>query len=124
MIGLLKRKAKMNRKTSTLLSMAVSIVLIALGVGFIYNHTMDLWPANGLGHHGFMGGGMGIIMILFWILIIGALVLLVSAMVNAVRGARKDRNELGKPLDILKQRYARGEIDTAEYEKMRRELSV
>jgi putative membrane protein len=117
----------MNRKTSTLLSMAISIVLIALGVGFLYNHNMNFWPANGrwaMGHHGMMGGGMGIIMVLFWILIIGVLVLLISALVNSVSGSRQDRNEASKPLDILKQRYARGEIDKTEYEEMKRELSM
>ena len=117
----------MNRKTSTLLSMGISIVLIALGVGFLYNHNMDFWSPHGrwaMGHQGFMGGGMGFIMIILWVFAIGALVLLISAMVNSVSGAGQDRGEAGKPLDILKQRYARGEIDKAEYEKMRRELSV
>jgi len=117
----------MNRKTSTLLSMAISIVLIALGVWFLYNHNMNFWPAGGrwfMGHHGMMGGGMGIIMFLFWILIIGALVLFISAMVNGVNGSRQNRNEVNEPLNILKQRYARGEIDKADYEKMRRELST
>jgi putative membrane protein len=107
--------------------MGISIVLIALGVGFLYNHNMDFWSLNGrwtMGHHGFMGGGMGFIMIIFWVLVIGALVLLISAMANGVGGSRQDRNETNKPLDILKQRYARGEIDKAEYEKMRRELSA
>lgn len=117
----------MNRKTSTCLSMAISIVLIALGVWFLYNHNMNFWPAGGrwsMGHHGMMGGGMGIIMVLLWILIIGALVLLISAWVNGVGGSKQDRDEASEPLGILKQRYARGEIDQAEYEKMRRELST
>jgi len=117
----------MNRKTSTLLSMAISIVLIALGVGFLYNYNMDFWPANGrwaMGHHGFMGGGMGFIMILFWILIIGALVSLLSLLLSGVSGSRQDSNEASTPINILKQRYARGDIDKVEYEKMKRELSA
>ena len=117
----------MSRKTSTLLSMAISIVLIALGVWFLYNHNMNFWPAGGrwfMGHHGMMGGGMGIIMFLFWILIIGALSLLISALVNGVSRARQDPKEASEPLNILKQRYARGEIDKAEYEDKRRNLST
>ena len=117
----------MNRKTSTCLSMAISIGLIALGVWFLYNHNMNFWPAGGrwsMGHHGMMGGGMGIIMILFWILILGAVVLLISALVNGIGGSGQDRDEASEPLDILKQRYARGEIDKAEYKTMRRELSA
>ncbi len=117
----------MNQKKSTLLSLGISIVLIALGVGFLYNHNMDFWSAHGrwnMGHDGFMGGGMGFMMIIFWVLLIGALALLVSAMVNGASGSRQERNEANNPLDILKQRYARGEIDKAEYEKMRRDLSA
>jgi putative membrane protein len=117
----------MNRKTSTLLSIAFSFVLIALGVGLLYNHNMDFWPRNArwaMGHHGFMGGGMGIVLIIFWVLIIGATVLLISALVNGVLGASQGGSDALKPLDILKQRYARGEIDKAEYEKMQRELSA
>ena len=97
----------MNRKTSTLLSMAISIVLIAAGVGFLYNRNMDFWQTNGrwaMEHHGFMGGGGVIVMILFWVLVIGALVLLVSAIANGVGGFRQGRNEAINPLEILKQR--------------------
>jgi hypothetical protein len=60
----------MNRKASTLFNMAISIVLIALGVGLIYSHNMNFWPTNdrwAMGHHGMIGGGMGIIMILMLI---------------------------------------------------------
>ena len=117
----------MNRKTSILLSMAISIVLIALAVWFLYNHNMNFGPTGGrwfMGHHGMMGGGMGIVMFLFWILIVGALVLFISAMVNGASGSGQYCNEANEPLNILKQRYARGEIDKADYEKMRREIST
>ena len=77
-----------------------------------------------MGHHGMMGGGMGTMMLLFWILIIGALVLFISAIVNGFGGSRQNRNEVNEPLNILRQRYARGEIGKADYEKMRRELST
>ena len=77
-----------------------------------------------MGHHGMMGGGIGIIMILFWILIIGALALLISALVNGTSGAIQERHKASEPLEILKQRYARGEIDKAEYEDKRRNLST
>lgn len=77
-----------------------------------------------MGHHGMMGGGMGIMMLLFWVLIIGALVLFISAVAKGVSGIRQDRKDASEPLNILKQRYARGEIGKAEYEKIRRELSV
>ena len=65
---------------------------------------------------------MGIVMIIFWIVLIGSVVLLVSGAVNSVRGHQRD--EKVNPLEILKQRYARGDIDKAEYEDKRRSLST
>jgi putative membrane protein len=63
-------------------------------------------------------------MIIFWVVLIGALVLLVSGVINGIRGSQANHDDLRKPLEILKQRYARGEIDKAEYEDKRRSLST
>ena len=117
----------MNRTTSTLLSIGVSAALLALGVRFIYNHNVGFWPGHGPwagGHHfGMMGGGTGFIMIIFWVLIIGAIVLLLSGAASKIRDSKQIRDESLKPLDILKQRYARGEMDKTEFEEKRRDLS-
>ncbi|MBT8371116.1 MAG: hypothetical protein HKO68_07370 [Desulfobacterales bacterium] len=77
-----------------------------------------------MGYHHMMGGGMGIIMIIFWVVLIGALVLLVTGAINGIRGTQQNDDDLRRPLEILKQRYARGEIDKAEYEDKRRSLSA
>ena len=76
----------------------------------------------------FVGGGWpnmmgfgfgGIIMILFWGLIIWAVITVVR---STGRGA--DRGIAGKSaLDILKERYARGEIDKKEFEEKKRDLT-
>ena len=115
----------MNRTTSTLLSTGVSAVLIAVGVWFLYNHNFGVWSGHGrwsMGHHGMMGGGMGIVMIIFWIILITAIVLLFSGAVNGVRGAKQNREDASSPVEILNQRYARGEIDKAEFEEKQRDL--
>lgn len=74
-----------------------------------------------------MGWGMmawfgPIMMIIFWAAIIIAVVLairwLLRAGTHAASGAHKD-----SALDILKERYARGEIDREEFEQKRRDLS-
>ena len=86
----------MNRTTSTLLSIGVCAALIAVGVWFLYNHNIGFWPENDrwlMGHHGIIGGGMGIIMIIFWILIIGAFALIVSGAANRIRGAKQHQGE-------------------------------
>jgi putative membrane protein len=117
----------MNRKTSTLLSLGVSAVLIAVGVWFLYDHNIDIWPEHhhwAMGHHGMMGGGMGIIMIIFWIVLIASFVLLISGVINALRRPKQNQDNTSSSLDILKQRYARGEIDTAEYEEKYQKLLI
>ena len=117
----------MNRTTSTLISIGVSAVLIAVGVWFLYNHSFGVWPGHGrwaMGHHGMMGGGMGIIMIIFWIFLFGAIALLISGAVNGIRGAKHNQDSVRNPIETLKQRYAQGEIDKAEFENKRRDLSI
>jgi putative membrane protein len=67
-----------------------------------------------------MGAAMGwgvLWMLLWWALPILGIVALVTWMSRADR-RRQDRSAL----DILKERYARGEIDQAEFEQKRRDL--
>ncbi len=64
----------------------------------------------------FFGGGF---MWLIWILVIAGIVL---AVVFLVRGGEGASGSSESALDILKKRYARGEIDEQEYERRRREL--
>jgi putative membrane protein len=62
----------------------------------------------------------------FWILIILAgLFFLVRWLVRSpgVRRVPGFQDDTG-PLEILKQRYARGEIDRGEFERMRRDLEA
>ena len=72
------------------------------------------------GNNGWMGGGMGIGMWIFWIVLIVVVVLLVRAFANGRTPLPSPREET--PLDILKARYARGEIDEEEFQRRRREL--
>jgi len=73
------------------------------------------------GHDGWMGGtGMGIGMWIFWILLIVGVVLVVRALTGRTAGSSTDRYE--SPLDILKARYARGEIGEDEFRRRRDEL--
>lgn len=71
-------------------------------------------------HDGWDGGfwfGHGLFGLLVWVVVIAALVALVMGLIRAGRGAtgRSAR-------DILKERYARGEIDQAEYERKLEDL--
>jgi putative membrane protein len=117
----------MNRKTSTLLSLGASAALIAAGIWFLYRHSSGMWIGIGrwdMGYNHMMGGGMGIVMIIFWIVLTGAFILLISGVITGICGSRKKNDEIQKALEILKQRYALGEIDKAEYKDKRRDLTI
>ncbi|MCL4354828.1 SHOCT domain-containing protein [Patescibacteria group bacterium] len=78
-------------------------------------------PMMGFGWNNMMGfGGFGlgwISMLLFWILIVLAIVALLRYL-----GSFKNTNDNKTSLDILKERYARGEIDKKEYQEKKKEL--
>ena len=63
---------------------------------------------------------MGIVMIIFWFVLIAAFVLLISGAVTGIRGSEKNEDNAPNPLEILKARYARGEIDKTEYDNRRK----
>ncbi|MFQ5487681.1 MAG: SHOCT domain-containing protein [Gammaproteobacteria bacterium] len=70
------------------------------------------------GHGWGMGGGMWLFALLFWILLISGVVLIVRWLIRVTGKAPSSES----PLDILKQRYARGEIDQETFERMKRLL--
>lgn len=72
-----------------------------------------------------MGGGWGMgngspFMILFWIVGIVGVVVLVKWLVDQSSAGGRTRGK--SALEILRERYARGEIDREEYEQKRRDL--
>ena len=56
-------------------------------------------------------------MILFWGIVIGGIALIVRLMLSIGRDKKT-----AEALSILKQRYARGEIDRNEYERMKKDI--
>lgn len=76
------------------------------------------------GHmNGYGMGAMGLGMIgmsLFWLLLIVAIILLVKALRRS--GSGLGRTQEKKPLNILKERYAHGEIDKDEFDQKKRDL--
>jgi putative membrane protein len=76
-------------------------------------HMMSDYGFMGMGG-GFMGG---IFMILFWVLVIIGIIYLVKYL-SQNQNKKQDKT----PLDILKERYAKGEIDKEEFEKRKNDL--
>ena len=65
-----------------------------------------------------MGYGIGILGLIFWILVIIGLVLLIKYLWKS--GGAKIEQE--SALEILKKRYARGEISKEEFEEKKKDL--
>ncbi|MFH7325785.1 SHOCT domain-containing protein [Desulfurivibrio sp. C05AmB] len=100
-----------------------SVVLVILSV--------LVWPARpAFAHWGRDGdwsmgpgmmGGMGwlgaILMIVFWVLVLVGLFLLIKWLLLQTRSASTP-----SALEILQERYARGEIDKKEFEEKKRDL--
>ena len=86
-----------------------------------------MMPGGGMmGWGGFGGYGMGfvgwIFMLLFWGLIIAGIVLGVRWLLHQGRTGTTP-GEAGSPFDILKRRYARGEISKEEFDRMKQDLA-
>ena len=84
---------------------------------FVAVALLLLFGSFGMGGYGMMGFGMGlgfVFMLLFW----GAIIWLVISLINAAQSTKREDDAL----TILKKRYASGEINKKQYEKMKKEL--
>ena len=74
--------------------------------------------------YGTMSGGMGIWMlfgIIFWIVLIAGIVLLVIWAIQRTVGGETSRS-VESALEILKKRYARGEISKEKFDEKKRDI--
>jgi putative membrane protein len=81
--------------------------------------AMMYWYSNGMG--GWSYALMTVNMLLFWGLVVGAIVALMRYLGGTGRATRGPQAESDAPERILAQRFARGEVDEEEY---RRRLTV
>ncbi len=80
---------------------------------------------------GFGGGWMMLWMVIFWVAVVGVALWLLSRLFPGARPASGSQQPStngtamggsGRALDILNERYARGEITRAEYQQIRQDL--
>ncbi len=80
---------------------------------------------------GFGGAVMMLGMVIFWVVVVALALWLLSRLFPGTRnpsgGGQSRTNGIvsggsGRALDILNERYARGEITRAEYQEMRRDI--
>ena len=87
------------------------------GLGFMPMMWMMVGGGNPMMGYSGWGGFGWIFMIVFWVLIILGVVALVRYL-----GRSGQQQEHRTPLDILKERYARGEINKKEFEEKKKDL--
>ncbi len=73
---------------------------------------------------GWGGWLWGLVTLVFWLLILAGIVLLVLWGIRAYRRWEATSSGAGtsRALEILKERYARGELTREQYEQMRRDI--
>jgi putative membrane protein len=71
-----------------------------------------------------MGWFGGIFMIIFWVLIIVGLVIFIKWLAQSTKGHTSpgSSESSSRAIDILKERYARGEINKQEFEEKKKDL--
>ncbi len=72
-------------------------------------------------HNWLWGGGMWFGWI-FWLVIIGLIIWLLINQSNRNRNQNYLNPHLESPLDILKKRYAKGEITKEQFEQMKKDI--
>ncbi len=75
----------------------------------------------GWGGWGWWSPIWGIVMLVFWLLVLAGLGLVVLWFVRQIRPGEAAAGR-SRALEILQERYARGEITREQYEQMRRDL--
>lgn len=99
-----------------LATLLVLLLIVPLLVGGFMMMPMGPWMMGGA-----WGPWWGIAMLLLWLVIIAGIGVALVATIRALPWSRPQGEE--SPLDILKRRYARGEISREEYERMKQELT-
>lgn len=112
-----------NLKTALIIGGIIVAVLVILSVvpGLIWGGQYGGWGMMG---PGMMGGfGTMFFMPILWIVFLGIIIWAVVAAVRPGESSRSDSATTSSALEVLKKRYARGEINKEEYEEKKRDLA-
>ncbi len=99
-------------------------------VGWAFAAAVALTPVmawanagrEGYSGHGYMGGGHMFYGPVMMILVVAAIVAIIVLVVRWMGGSGQSTPAGKSPQDILKERYARGEMTTKEFEERRKVL--
>lgn len=105
--------------------------LLVMGSLGLFLPSLEATAQPGPGYGGWGPGSMGwgmmgwfgpIMMLAFWAVIIIAAIFFIRRLMTSSRGGDSHRTE-DSALEILKKRYARGEINKEEFEEKRKDLN-
>jgi|DewCreStandDraft_1066081.scaffolds.fasta_scaffold00013_106 putative membrane protein len=116
----------MSDQARAVVAGALLVLLLLIGLPLLWGGLM-MWGMSGsMMGPGMMGGWWAganpwwaILGVAFWLLMLAGITLLV---VWAIRQVGPDQAGSRRALEILKERYARGEITREQYEQIRRDL--
>ncbi len=119
------------KKTGWIIAgIVVALLLLLGGIWWGYTGTYSYRPWGmmggpnmmwGFGSHMGPWGGFGTL--LFWVLVIAGIVWLAQVVSRSQHQAETPRSASDAPLDILKRRYAAGEITKDQFDEMQRSLT-
>ncbi len=76
-----------------------------------------------MGPYWMRGFGSMLLMGFFWIVVIGIVIWGFSVILRRPKEPERSISHADSPMEILKRRYAKGEIDQEEYETKKKDLS-
>jgi putative membrane protein len=86
-------------------------------------HRYDWGMGPGMRGYGYgMSWSGDILSLIFWIVVIVGIIFLIRRLFFSYRPEGSGRTDGDTALDIIKKRYARGEIDKQEYEEKKRDM--
>ena len=114
---------RLNKRLTGILTLA-GLSLLFSTPAFAHPGRFSNWPPMGHWMSGgwAMGGIAMIFMLLFWGLIIAGIVFAIRWLARNTGGRTYGAGTESRALDILKERFAKGEIDRDEFESMKKEL--
>lgn len=85
------------------------------GIGNMMSNMMG-------GFYGWGGFGWGWLMMIFWWALLLIIIFLVVKWLIGLSNQNKEKPETKSPLNILKERYAKGEINKEEFEQKKKDV--
>ncbi|MDA3918496.1 MAG: SHOCT domain-containing protein [Deltaproteobacteria bacterium] len=99
----------------------IKLLTIFLFSLFSFGSAFANWPDQGTmyGNYHMMGSGTGWMMFVFWGLVLWILILVIRWVINLSKDKNNSSQTQKSAMEILKERFAKGEINITEFESKR-----